>query len=210
MKKILLLLLVLIPFCTYAQVTIGTGEVADKSALLELRENADGTSSKGLLFPRVKLTSLTLSAPLATHVNGMTVYNIDGTNIPQGLYYNDGTRWIRMVPQNSVFFYAPSIVLPTSVDDPSYNKDTQIFTVYMYNIYKSQFGMSDAASSTKSPLAGSLPVLKSDELDYFVTYYDNKVFTNLAISNTGILTYKIVAGSAVTANTFINIIFKVR
>lgn len=210
MNKILLLLLVLMPLCIQAQVTIGVGEAANNSALLELRENTDGTSNRGLLLPRVKLSSLTLASPLPGHVNGMTVFNIDGTNIPEGLYYNDGTRWIQMVPQNAIFFYAPSIVLPTSVDDPAYNKVTETFTIDMYNVYKSQFGMSDLTSSTKSPLAGALPVLKNSELDYFVTYYDNKVFTTLAISNTGVLTYKLITGFTITANTFINIVFKVR
>ena len=210
MKKVLLLLLLSISLCMQAQVTVGVGEAANQSALLELRENMDGTSNRGLLLPRVKLSSLSLSSPLPGHVNGMTVFNIDGTNVPQGFYYNDGTRWIQMVPQNSIFFYAPSIVLPTSVDDPSYNKDTQIFTVFIYNVYKSQFGMGDPLSSTKSPSAGALPVLKSNELDYFVTYYDNAVFSELKITNDGILSYKMKSGFVITAKTFVNIVFKVR
>lgn len=67
MKKVLLLLLLSISLCMQAQVTVGVGEAANQSALLELRENTDGTSNRGLLLPRVKLSSLMiqliLSAP---------------------------------------------------------------------------------------------------------------------------------------------------
>lgn len=114
MKIIIFLLFILIPLYIQGQVTIGTGEAPDTDALLELKENVDGIFTKGLLLPRIKLSSQQLSFPLSAHVKGMTVFNIDGTNLSEGLYYNDGTRWIRPVPLNTIFFYAPSIVVPTN------------------------------------------------------------------------------------------------
>ncbi|MEJ5049820.1 hypothetical protein WH221_08260 [Chryseobacterium culicis] len=54
--------------------------------------------NKGLLPPRVALTSTNSPAPLGEHVQGMLVYNTStaGTspnNVIPGLYYNDGSEW---------------------------------------------------------------------------------------------------------------------
>lgn len=45
MKIIIFLLFILIPLYIQGQVTIGTGEAPDTDALLELKENVDGTSA---------------------------------------------------------------------------------------------------------------------------------------------------------------------
>ena len=92
----------LISAATYAQQKISDGTVTpaaaiNANALLDLQ-----STSKGLLLPRVQLTSTTAFAPLAAHVAGMTVYNTAtaGTapnNVTPGYYYNDGTRWVRIV-----------------------------------------------------------------------------------------------------------------
>jgi len=52
-------------------------------------------SDKGLLIPRVTLTSTSSFAPLSAHVAGMVVYNTAtaGDVIP-GFYYDNGTKWI--------------------------------------------------------------------------------------------------------------------
>ncbi|WP_310994039.1 hypothetical protein [Aequorivita marina] len=79
----------------YAQVGIGTTD-PDGDALLELFSN-----NKGLLMPRVALTSTTSFAPLSAHVMGMTVYNTatNGsgvTAVSEGFYYNTGAKWIKV------------------------------------------------------------------------------------------------------------------
>jgi hypothetical protein len=82
----------------HAQVTIGSDVPPDDSALLDLKENSIGTSTKGLLLPRVELVALNDNTPLSAHVRGMLVYNtadVD-TDIFEGCYYNDGTQWIRV------------------------------------------------------------------------------------------------------------------
>ncbi|MDR1503046.1 MAG: hypothetical protein LBT43_11400 [Prevotella sp.] len=55
----LLLLCLVICFCqiTQAQVTIGSNETPNVDALLDLTETSAGTSTKGLLLPRVSLSS---------------------------------------------------------------------------------------------------------------------------------------------------------
>ncbi len=85
-----------------AQVTIGTEIEPDSGALLDLKEGANGESTKGLLLPRVNLDNLASPSPLVTHVKGIIVYNLKTTNqLTPGLYKNDGTQWVRMeLPDN--------------------------------------------------------------------------------------------------------------
>lgn len=78
----------------YGQVGIGTTD-PDDNALLDV-----SSANKGLLIPRVELTSTNLPAPLSAHVAGMMVYNtaftFTGTTaVSPGFYYNDGNNWIK-------------------------------------------------------------------------------------------------------------------
>lgn len=55
--------------------------------------------NKGLLIPKVELTSTNSPNPLKMHVEGMTVFNIIAAgispdNVIPGFYYNDGLKWI--------------------------------------------------------------------------------------------------------------------
>lgn len=82
----------------YSQVTIGSGIAPDSDALLDLKEFPDNTSKKGLLLPRVFLSSKDSPSPLKNHIKGMFVYNtadIDMEIYP-GCYYNNGNQWLRI------------------------------------------------------------------------------------------------------------------
>jgi hypothetical protein len=61
--------------------------------------NATETSvgTKGLLLPRVALVSTDNAYPLTKHIVAMQVFNTntDGDVTP-GVYYNDGTKWVRV------------------------------------------------------------------------------------------------------------------
>lgn len=59
-------------------------------------------TNKGLLIPRVALTSTSNFSPLTAHVAGMVVYNTAtaGDVIP-GLYYNNGTKWMVALPKTN-------------------------------------------------------------------------------------------------------------
>lgn len=74
-KSIFLLLwgIFAITFSAQAQVTIGSDIPPDSNALLDLKENITGTSSKGIILPRVALTSTTSPSPMAAFANGMVV-----------------------------------------------------------------------------------------------------------------------------------------
>lgn len=90
-----------------AQVTIGALLPANKGALLDLKEdnNLGINSQKGLLLPRVALTSKTALYPMfttpteatdptnmATHT-GLTVYNVGNNPLCPGIYIWNGTIW---------------------------------------------------------------------------------------------------------------------
>ncbi len=109
MKKISsLVLLVLFGLVVSAQQKIGgTPGVADPNAYLHLGDSA--TSNKGLLMPRVVLTSTDNPAPLTAHKAGMYVYNValDTANkgakgVTPGMYYNNGVQWVRALNSSEV------------------------------------------------------------------------------------------------------------
>lgn len=98
MKKILYAFVVLIFFSitAYSQ-NVGineTGNPPNAAAGLDV-----DFAGKGLLIPRVALTSTSSFAPLASHVAGMLVYNTATINdVTPGFYYDNGTKWISGFP----------------------------------------------------------------------------------------------------------------
>ena len=76
---------------SFAQVGIGT-TTPNADAELDIV-----STNRGLLMPRVNLTSTILSAPMTAHVAGMTVYNLNtNLDVTPGFYYNNGTIWVRI------------------------------------------------------------------------------------------------------------------
>ncbi|MFT4223268.1 hypothetical protein [Dysgonomonas sp.] len=193
----------------HAQVTIGSGGAPHNDALLDLKENSTGSSTKGLLLPRVSLSSTTSFSPLSAHVAGMAVYNTATTgDVTPGYYFNDGTRWIRSGDKN--LFYMPSIILPTdpsTLPNSNYTYSGTTFSVNLYNLYKEQYELSSSATSQKSAGAPALKVFNADQLHYYIIYFDNIVFSNVQVSTTGVLTYQLVSGYTVSEKTFMNILF---
>lgn len=198
----------------HAQVTIGSAEPPHTDALLDLKETGTGTSTKGFLMPRVALSSTTSASPMATRVEGMTVYNTaTAGDVTPGYYYSDHEKWVRIAisgeSQAPCFFYMPSVVLPTDTGDPAYDSVLETFTVDLYGSYAAQFGMTATnAVSNTSASSLSLPVVASNALDYYITYYDEAVFDEVKVSDAGELTYKLVTDYTVSENTFMNIVFK--
>jgi len=93
MKKIFLTLALAAGLMVSAQVKIGTNATSlNANAVLELE-----SSTKGILFPRVALTGTSNVAPLAAHVQGMTVYNTaTAGDVTPGMYTNSGTAWVKL------------------------------------------------------------------------------------------------------------------
>jgi len=110
MKKIMISIVALL-ICNFvqAQVTIGTLDVPHEGALLDLKENnkvsrTEPNATKGLLFPKVSLSSSTSLEPLfsttaephKTSSMGMVVYNVNdkAAGIKIGLCVWNGDEWV--------------------------------------------------------------------------------------------------------------------
>jgi hypothetical protein len=97
------------------QVTIGSGIEPAKGVLLDMKviESLSGgvTSTKGVVFPRVSLDSLSSLTPLLSDADAMNatqktthkgtiVYNVNVSpthKLVEGFYYWDATKWIKML-----------------------------------------------------------------------------------------------------------------
>jgi hypothetical protein len=110
-RKITTLLLIIgIAQTLYAQTGVNTRTV-DPNAALEVSSN----TNKGLLLPRVALTGtsniINLSPFTGTIAAGMIVYNTATAgsvpnDVSPGFYYNDGTKWVRILNSNDVWTLA--------------------------------------------------------------------------------------------------------
>ena len=120
------------------------------------------------------------------------------------------------------YFYAPSIVLPTSslgispTNTPHITYNSGTYQVNLYSLYREQYSMEGINSSPKFAVknnnADSLPTFESIDLDYYITYFDNTVFepSSITISDNGILSYNVVNNPVITEKTYMNIVFKVK
>lgn len=83
---------------SYGQMKLGDNPTnMNSNAILEME-----SGNKGMLLPRIALTATTSAAPLNGFVSGMTVYNTatagsGAAMVTPGIYYSDGTRWVRTV-----------------------------------------------------------------------------------------------------------------
>lgn len=189
-----------------AQVTIGGNIPPNENALLDLQEQ--GVTTKGLLLPRVALERTTSFAPMQAHNQGMAVYNTATiADVTPGYYYNNGSKWVKLFSVDDAFFNMPAVVLPIDESDPAFNGTT--FTVNLYDAYSKQFEVT-GTNTAVSDRTAKLPIYGSDQLFYFITYFDDAVFTNVAVSSLGLLTYKVKPGSTQSDKTFMNIILKVK
>jgi hypothetical protein len=209
MKKVILYmgLIALMSLATTniaAQVTIGADLPPSENAVLDLKMGTvatDSTASKGLALPRVALTSPTLPNPMSKHERGMVVYNItSSTTITPGFYCNDGTKWVKMDTGGN-WFYMPSFEISTATIGTGLTKD-------LYNIWIDQFSGNDATTFRKNPGAPAtvLPFFPArTDLNYYVTFYDNVALEINAISDNGVMSYRVKATA--TEASFVNIVF---
>lgn len=226
---IMLTLVVLGTASVNAQVTIGSLSAPDKNALLDLRDDIQGlgTASKGLLLPRVKLVSTDNPSPMANPVAGMIVYNTEeagvGINkVYKGFYINNGastgTQWERLSSEaTKKWFYMPSS--PIDVNVAVTDKQVNLHNEYLNQVGNDavEAGVSAAIRNPGAPAAidniiGAGKVYAANELDYYVIDYDKTVFTDVKVSDAGILTYTITTANLANVSdaTYMNIIFVVK
>lgn len=88
LKRAICIFTVLSSSFVFAQVGIGTTTPNADSAL------DISSTDKGVLLPRVPLSSVDSSAPLSSNVSGMMIYNTTtGSGLMPGIYFNDGGSW---------------------------------------------------------------------------------------------------------------------
>ena len=101
-----LLIILIISFSGFSQ-NVGinaTGALPNAAAGLDV-----SFPDKGILIPRVSLTSTVSFAPLLAHVAGMIVYNTATiADVVPGFYYDNGTKWV------------PGFLTGTSIGDMLY------------------------------------------------------------------------------------------
>lgn len=117
-----------------------------------------------------------------------------------------------VVGQAPRYFYMPSLTLPTDPTVPGRFGDSDasgLFTVDLYDWYAKMQGMTQA-NTAKSVGATTLPVEQKEDLEWFVIYYDADMFTDVAVSNEGKLTYRVLPGGTVSENTFMNVVVKIK
>ena len=100
MKKLLLICCILISTTKIDAQNVGingTAAVPDPSAMLDV-----AATNKGLLIPRVALTSTTDIVTIPSPLTSLLVYNTNAamTGGAIGFYYYDGAKWQRVVSTN--------------------------------------------------------------------------------------------------------------
>lgn len=151
----------LIPLILSGQVTIGSPEKPNAGALLDLKENSSGISSRGLGLPRVKLEELkSLKPTVPTHVTntidnehvGLLVYHVSGESIPEcavipdGIYVWSGTEWQGLgTKKNKLGLESSSdyIDLPSGLDARGTSSSASINLSWLPTISDLAFTMED-------------------------------------------------------------------
>lgn len=91
----------LLGFCTLqkASAQIGIGTTApSESSILDIK-----STDKGLLIPRIALSTTTAASPINNPENGLMVYNtFNGNDVVPGFYYWENTMWLRIQNNNDV------------------------------------------------------------------------------------------------------------
>lgn len=227
MKKVILTIGILAGVSsTFAQVGRVGINTDDPKATLHIKADKDNKDNNpGLIIPDVSKDKLDTGEP----VESTLVYYSEGSNSAyinqndqsttenigskKGFYYYDGTDWQRIIRKAQ--FYMPSIVMPTTVGT---------HTINLYEEYIKQYADSNGSNTFNKQAPNrswniqtnnsnnSLKTYAKNDLDYFVVYYDNNVFTDLSITEEGVLTYTVTAEGAknISAQTFMNIVLQER
>jgi hypothetical protein len=133
-----------------AQIKVGNNPtVIDPNSALEIE-----STNKGLLLPRLGLTSTTATAPLAAHIAGMTVYNTATTgDVTPGFYYNDGTKWVRLFSTSTALNTTAANNLVTITN--GIGATMTAMTVGIDTTQLKSFLVGKVVSSVTAPLSGT-------------------------------------------------------
>lgn len=112
---------------------------------------------------------------------------------------------ISSMPKKPIqWFYMPPINLPIDTADPSYSGG--FFTINLYDEYHQQF----SSPIQHTGASRTLKKFAANELDYYVLYYDTKVFENVTLTDAGVLKYALKSDAVVTPQTYFTIVYAIR
>lgn len=213
---------------------IGINTDKPKATLHIAADNDNNDINSGLIIPDVGMNKLNAEG----HEESTLVYYSGGSNSAyinqnensttenigskKGFYYYDHDNngyndWQRIIRKAQ--FYMPSIVVPTTVNT---RHEVNLYQEYIKqyahenisNVYKDDKSIIPSSDRPIASSVGASPLktYRKNDLDYFVVYYDNNVFTNLSITEEGVLTYTVTAEGAknISAQTFMNIVLQER
>ncbi len=226
MKRIITTFLALGSVLAYAQGRVGINTTQPNATMQIVAANAE--TNPGIIIPNVEKTGVNVLEKGAdkTYFTESTLVYFKGDSsrkdenenstieevTKKGFYYYDGKDWVRVMQKAQI--YLPSIVLKTAAGS---------YTIDLYNVYLAQFRgsasadtntgtstTSTATSFAKSSTDAILRVFEKTDLDYFITYFDSNVFSNVSVNANGVLTYTVTnAGeNAVSEDTFMNIVLQ--
>ncbi|MDQ1162925.1 hypothetical protein QE422_003293 [Chryseobacterium sp. SORGH_AS 447] len=203
MKRIISILSVLAISHINGQVGINTNT---PKATLDLNKTAASTPD-GMLTVRMTGTELAAKDNLygadqnstvvyVTAVPGTSTSKTSNITTPGFYFYNNSiSKWVGLrIPK---FFYMPSILFDTTTLGAK-TKD-------LYQLYYNQF---TAPQVSSTGALGKIPVLGKNDLEYYITYYDTNVFTNVTIDANGFMNYTV--SNNATDASFMNIVFVVK
>lgn len=212
------------------QVTIGSGNEADRAKLLHIESHG------GLGLPRVQLVSRTTLEPFVATSDtewqnaaasgikekhtGLMVYNVYASaasvtdsdkKFKPGAFVWDGAKWAEAGSGGKRWFYMPAFNLPLEAVGQTYTFD-------LYAEYEKQFTRSGNSLFTSNPLLSTAATVPSPEtgqlygkraLDYAVVQYDNAIIDVTGIDNDGIMTYEVLDNDP-GSTSFMTVVFIIK
>lgn len=173
-----------------AQIGIYT-ETPNSSSALDIV-----STDKGLLLPRMTSTQ---KDAIVNPAHGLLVYDTNKRCICQNIGTPTAPDWDCLTLFNKQFFYMPSINIDTNLLNINLTKD-------LYAQYQTEFGT--PIINNPGAVSTSIPHYSANELNYYVTYYDPTVIQINSISNTGVMSYKILKEA--NFDTYMNIVFVIK
>lgn len=145
----------------FAQVKIGNNPKSiNKDAVVEME-----STNKGMLLPRLALSSSTDAAPLSSFVQGMFVFNTATANdVSQGMYYSDGTKWIKVnASTTTIAGVKKSLITVVTNGQTIFNTPEAITDINKISLYRNGVMISFTINNANS-IAAEVPSVTGDEI----------------------------------------------